>query len=62
MVSHVQRATFAAAKMVNAHDFITEFSDGYNHQIAKGGGGLSTGQKQLVCIARAIIYIRGIWV
>ncbi len=45
----------AAAKMVNAHDFITEFSDGYNHQIAKGGGGLSTGQKQLVCIARAII-------
>ena len=44
-----------ASKLVKAHDFITNFKDGYEHKIAKGGGGLSTGQKQLLCIARAII-------
>jgi len=44
-----------AAKMVEAHDFIMKFEDGYNHVISKGGGGISTGQKQLICIARAIV-------
>ncbi|HPY98264.1 MAG TPA: ABC transporter ATP-binding protein [Clostridia bacterium] len=44
-----------AAKMVEAHDFIMKFENGYNHVISKGGGGISTGQKQLICIARAIV-------
>jgi len=45
----------SVSKLVNAHEFISNFKDGYNHKLSKGGGGLSTGQKQLVCIARAII-------
>ncbi len=44
-----------AAKLVRAHDFIVGFEKGYEHEVSKGGGGLSTGQKQLICIARAII-------
>lgn len=43
------------SKMVKADEFIRKFKDGYDHKVSKGGGGLSTGQKQLICIARAII-------
>ena len=46
----------AAARMANAHDFITEsLSDGYDSQVGLRGGHLSGGQKQRVAIARAII-------
>ena len=44
-----------AAKIVNAHDFIMEFDDGYDTQIGEGGARLSTGQKQLVSFARAVL-------
>lgn len=43
------------AKLVKAHDFIVGFEKGYEHEVSQGGGGLSTGQKQLICIARALI-------
>ncbi len=43
------------AKLVKAHEFISGFDKGYDHVVSQGGGGLSTGQKQLICIARAII-------
>ncbi|HEV8292912.1 MAG TPA: ABC transporter ATP-binding protein, partial [Tepidisphaeraceae bacterium] len=46
---------FEAAKRVNAHDFITALTDGYNSQVGEGGGRLSTGQKQLIALARAIL-------
>jgi len=44
-----------AAKRVNAHEFITALTDGYNSQVGEGGGRLSTGQKQLIALARAIL-------
>ena len=45
----------AAAKMASAHDFIMDLAGGYDAQVGEGGGRLSTGQKQLISIARAIV-------
>lgn len=45
----------AAAKMVNAHEFIMETEKGYDSEVGEGGGNLSTGQKQLISFARAIV-------
>ncbi|GAB9476297.1 Multidrug resistance protein abc superfamily [Globisporangium polare] len=45
----------AAAKMANAHDFITRFPDGYKTQVGMKGEQLSGGQKQRIAIARAIL-------
>lgn len=44
-----------AAKLVNAHEFIMKFENGYNTEVGEGGGMLSTGEKQLISFARAII-------
>ena len=44
-----------AAKLVNAHDFIMKLEDGYDTDVGEGGGLLSTGQKQLISFARAVI-------
>ena len=43
-----------AAKLAQAHDFITAFPDGYGHSISTGGTNLSGGQRQRVLISRAI--------
>jgi len=45
----------AAAKTVQAHDFITAFPDGYNTVLSANGGGLSQGQKQLISFARVLL-------
>ena len=45
----------AAAKTVQAHDFISAFPDGYNTKISANGGGLSQGQKQLISFARVLL-------
>lgn len=45
----------AAAKAVQAHDFISEFPEGYNTQLTANGGGLSQGQKQLISFARVLL-------
>ena len=46
----------AAAKVANAHDFIVNKADGYDEQVGNQGGRLSAGEKQRVCIARAILH------
>ena len=45
----------AAAKSAHAHSFIRKMPQGYNTEISEGGGNLSQGQKQLLCIARAML-------
>lgn len=44
-----------ACKSAQAHDFITEFPDGYNTDLGQGGVNVSGGQKQRLCIARALL-------
>ena len=45
----------AAAKKAHAHSFIMRMPKGYDTVIAEGGGNLSQGQKQLLCIARIML-------
>ena len=45
----------AAAKIANAHDFITQMEKGYDSVIGEGGNKLSGGQKQRLSIARAVL-------
>ena len=45
----------AAAKASHAHSFIRRLPDGYDTVIPEDGGGLSQGQKQLLCIARVML-------
>ena len=44
-----------AAKKAHAHGFIRRLSKGYDTVIGEGGGSLSQGQKQLLCIARVML-------
>ena len=45
----------AACKSAQAHDFITSFPDGYQTDLGQGGVNVSGGQKQRLCIARALL-------
>ena len=44
-----------ACKKAHAHDFITKLEDGYLTKISEDGQNLSRGQKQRICIARALL-------
>lgn len=44
-----------AAKAVKAHDFIMEMADGYETEVNERGSRLSTGQRQLISFARALL-------
>ena len=48
-------AVIAAAKLANAHGFISALPDGYETQILEGAVNVSVGQRQLLCIARAAL-------
>ena len=44
-----------ACKLAQAHEFVTSFPDGYDSVIEQGGTNVSGGQKQRLCIARALL-------
>ena len=44
-----------AARAAHAHSFIKRLPNGYDTQIGEGGGSLSQGQRQLICIARIML-------
>lgn len=44
-----------ACKIADAHEFVSSFPDGYNTDLGQGGVNVSGGQKQRLCIARAIL-------
>lgn len=45
-----------AAKIANAHDFITKFPDGYDTRVGERGQRLSGGERQCIAIARSILH------
>ena len=45
----------AACRLACAHDFVTSFPEGYDTYIEQGGTNVSGGQKQRLCIARALL-------
>ncbi len=45
----------AAAKAVNAHDFIMKLEKGYDTELKEQGAGLSIGQRQLIAFARTMV-------
>ena len=44
-----------AARLVNAHDFVMQMDKGYEGEVGESGGRLSTGQRQLISLARAVL-------
>jgi len=50
-VEEVQTAAMSA----QAHNFVTSFTDGYDTELGQGGVNVSGGQKQRLCIARALL-------
>ena len=44
-----------AAKLAHAHEFITQMEKGYDQEVGESGNLLSTGQKQLISLARAVL-------
>ncbi|NLX83163.1 MAG: ABC transporter ATP-binding protein [Clostridiales bacterium] len=51
-----EEEAMAAARLVNADAFIQKMDKGYLSQVGEGGGRLSTGEKQLISFARAILH------
>jgi len=54
-LSATDKECIHAAKLANAHDFITRLPKGYDTELTGNGANLSQGQRQLIAIARAAV-------
>lgn len=54
-LSATDAETEEAARLAGAEEFVRSFKDGFDTKVGEGGNRLSTGQKQLISLARAII-------
>ena len=54
-INATEEEVINACKIAQADDFVTSFPDGYNTHIEQGGTNVSGGQKQRLCIARALL-------
>jgi ABC-type bacteriocin/lantibiotic exporter with double-glycine peptidase domain len=54
-VDRSMQRVVAAAKFVGIHDTIQKLPDGYDTDLGERGSGLSLGQRQLLCVARALV-------
>ena len=50
-----EEEVIAVAKLIHAHEFIMKMEKGYDSQVGEGGDLLSTGEKQLISFARALL-------
>lgn len=55
VASATREEVIAAAKVANAHDFISEMPEGYDTNIGDRGNKMSGGQRQRIAIARAVL-------